>query len=149
MFSWKKEHFLSIEERDTILNAIQKAEQGTSGEIRLYIESRCSLVDTLSYAEGVFHELKMTETTDRNASLIYIAYKDKEFAIYGDKAAWDKFPKKFWKEEARKLTYHFYKNEKVKGILHAIENLAKHYQEHFPDHGQSKNELPDEIVFGK
>jgi uncharacterized membrane protein len=90
-------HFLSEKERDTILSAIKSAEAKTSGEIRIFIESRCKWTDTIRRAEEIFIQLKMTKTEFQNAVLIYIAYKDREFAIFGDKGCVIKFTKSFWK----------------------------------------------------
>ena len=86
-------HFLSEKERDTILSAIKSAEAKTSGEIRIFIESRCKWTDTIRRAEEIFIQLKMTKTEFRNAVLIYIAYKDREFAIFGDNGCVIKFTK--------------------------------------------------------
>jgi uncharacterized membrane protein len=148
-WSRSSNHYLLPQERDTILDAIKKAESNTSGEIRVFIESRCPMMDTLTRAEEVFLKLKMQNTTHHNASLIYIAYKDREFAIYGDAGCIQYFPSTFWKQEARRISYHFAQDKKLEGIMDAVQNLEKMYIEYFPSKGEPKNELPDEIVFGK
>lgn len=148
-WSLAKQEYLVREEQDQILAAIKKAEAATSGEIRVFIEARCPLVNTLDRADYIFHQLKMDNTINKNASLIYIAYKDREFAIYGDYGCITHFPKTFWKEESRRMSYHFYHERKVEGIVDAINALDVQYKKYFPSQGEKKNELPDEIVFGK
>ena len=55
-----------------MVDAIRKAEAGTSGEIRVYLE-RKHKGDALSRAAKVFHKIGMTKTRHRNGVLIYLA----------------------------------------------------------------------------
>ena len=79
MFSLFKNHFLSKKEIARILECIRENESYTSGEIRIYIEKHCSESEASIKAKEIFHQLKMYNTQNRNAVLIYIAYKDKVF----------------------------------------------------------------------
>jgi len=142
-------HFLSEKERDTILSAIKSAEAKTSGEIRIFIESRCKWTDTIRRAEEIFIQLKMTKTEFRNAVLIYIAYKDREFAIFGDNGCVIKFTKSFWKNTAKQLSFDFFQHQYEEGLLKAVSTVEAELVTNFPiQSGSKKNELPDEIVFG-
>lgn len=67
-----------------MLEAIRSSEQKTSGEIRVYIESRCKYVNPIDRASELFWLLQMDHTQERNAVLIYIASKDHQVAIWGD-----------------------------------------------------------------
>ena len=49
-------------EQKQIIAAIQAAEQRTSGEIRVFVESRCRFVDPLDRATEVFAALKMEKS---------------------------------------------------------------------------------------
>ena len=75
--------FLTQEEEDKILKAIEWAEKETSGEIRIHIESKCKL-DAVDRAVEVFYALKMEQTLEKNGVLIYVACKDRKLAILGD-----------------------------------------------------------------
>jgi uncharacterized membrane protein len=75
--------FFTKEQKDKIVNSIKEAEKETSGEIRLHLESKCK-GDALERAVKVFKKLKMHQTQLRNGTLIYLAVKDRKFAIYGD-----------------------------------------------------------------
>ncbi len=151
LFSQKHRHFLTIQERDDVLQAVQQQEARTTGEIRIFIESKCKFVNTLNRAEEVFGNLAMHKTQERDAVLIYIAYKDREFAVYGDNGCIIQFPKLFWKQEAKRLGYHFFQHDYSKGLISCIEAIGNQLYEHFPlkENTIKKNELPDEIVFGK
>ena len=91
----KVEDFLSAEDEKEIIEAIRNAESNTSGEIRIHIESTTSL-DPFVRAMELFHNLKMDNTKEQNAVLIYVAVLDKTFVIYGDKGINDVVPTNFW-----------------------------------------------------
>ena len=151
LFPWKKKKaFFSPEEEQQLVETIRKAEQRTSGEVRLFVESRCRFVDATDRAKELFIKLAMDQTKDRNATLIYVAVKDKQAAILGDAGIHEKVGEKYWKDEITKMLLHF-KNEKLaEGINQVIIDLGEALHYYFPyDRGSDKNELPDEIVFGK
>ncbi len=141
--------FLSAEETEQIMACIRENEQSTSGEIRLFIESRCKFINPLERVRELFYQLKMYETTDRNGVLIYIAHKDKDFALFGDKSICDKIEADFWNIESKKLAGHFSRQDYANGIIVCINHVGAQLNHFFPWEGEKKNELPDEIVFGK
>ncbi|HNO55769.1 MAG TPA: TPM domain-containing protein, partial [Chitinophagaceae bacterium] len=77
----KKNKFFTDEEHHAFVKAIRHAEKMTSGEIRLYIESKCKKTDPLTRAARIFYKLKMQKTEHRNGVLIYVATTDKKLAI--------------------------------------------------------------------
>jgi Predicted membrane protein len=151
MFSlFKKKEFFSAEENEKIVAAIRSAEMSTSGEVRVYIESRCKFIDPLDRAVEVFSKLKMENTQDRNAVLLYIALKDRQLAIYADSGIHEKVGTKFWEEAVNKILLHFDKKNYANGIVHCITEIGDALKENFPyDKDTDKNELPDEIIFGR
>ncbi|MDT2405363.1 TPM domain-containing protein, partial [Enterococcus avium] len=82
-----------------IVAAIKEAEHRTSGEIRIYVEGRCYLVNPVHRAMEIFAELRMDKTAERNAVLLYIAMKDRQLAIYGDAGIHDKVGTAFWNDQ--------------------------------------------------
>lgn len=151
MFPWKKEkEFFSSEEKERLVEAIRKSEQRTSGEVRLFVESKCRFVDPTDRAKELFIKLGMDKTQDRNATLIYVAVKDKQAAILGDAGIDAKVGEKYWKDEITKMLLHFRKDNLTEGICQVITDLGEALHYYFPyDRGTDKNELPDEIVFGR
>jgi uncharacterized membrane protein len=149
MFSFFKHQFLSKKEISNILECIRENESHTSGEIRICIESRCSEVEASIKAKEIFHQLKMYNTKNRNAVLIYIAFKDKVFALHGDRAIFEQVESSFWENQRTQLATYFSKKETLEGMIHCINNLGNELKTHFPSEGEQKNELPDEIIFGK
>jgi uncharacterized membrane protein len=151
IFPWqKKKDFFTEEERQQLVDAIQKAEQQTSGEVRIFVESRCRYVDALDRAKEIFFSLKMNETALRNGTLIYVAVKDKQAAVFGDEGIHQKVGAKYWKDEVTKMLFQFRNQKLADGICQGIYDLGEALKFYFPYHSDTdKNELPDEIVFGR
>lgn len=143
----KVEDFLTKEEEQEIVEAIRVAEKNTSGEIRVHIEKSTS-VDAFDRAMEVFHLLKMDETVLKNGVLIYLAVKDKNFVICGDKGINDLVPNDFWDCTRDVMSKNFkegnYKQGLVEGILRAGEQLQKY----FPYEDGDTDELSNEISRG-
>jgi uncharacterized membrane protein len=151
IFPWqKKKDFFTQEENKQLVDAIQKAEQQTSGEVRLFIESKCKYVDALDRAQEIFAGLKMHETELRNATLIYVAVKDKQAAVFGDEGIHQKVGEQYWKDVVSKMLLQFRNQKLADGICQGIRNLGEALKTYFPYNSDTdKNELPDEIVFGR
>ncbi len=152
MFSFfRKKQVLDKDSQHKIVEAIKEAESKTSGEIRVFMEHHCTYMDPMHRAQEIFFNLGMEKTVARNAILIYVAYTDRQFALFGDKVIYEKAGgAQFWKKAAEKLTGHLKKNEIAEGLGNCIHELGLELATHFPyDPAIKKNELPDEIVFGK
>lgn len=151
MFSFfKKKDLFSIAENEQIVAAIRSAEKRTSGEVRLFIEPKNPLVDPLERAALIFARLKMDETDHRNAVLLYISTTHKELALYGDKGIHEKVGSAYWENEVKLMLQHFKDNHLVDGIVNCIAHIGETLSEKFPYvPTEDKNELPDEIIFGK
>jgi len=150
-FSEKKKALLDRDDCERIVASIRAVEAQTTGEIRIFIESHCGYMDAIDRAKELFYELKMTKTVCRNAVLVYIALDDQQFALFGDEAIYQQAGgPAFWEKAAAHLLEHFKTSRIVEGIVGCIHELGIALKTHFPyDPDITKNELPDEIVFGK
>jgi uncharacterized membrane protein len=145
----KRKEFFSHDERERIVSAIRNAEQQTSGEIRVYTESRCRFVDPLDRAAEIFWGLKMDATKDRNGVLIYVAMKDHQFAILADQGIHEKVGQSFWNQEVAIMKKHFSNAHPGEAIEAVVNDVGQALKTHFPyDRSNDKNELPDDMVFG-
>ena len=151
MFSFfKKKEFFTAEEKRSIAEAVQSAEQRTSGEIRVFVESRCRFVDAIDRAAEIFFGLQMDHTVDRNAVLLYVAMKDHQLAIFADEAIYKKLGQEYWNNEIRVMIGNFNQNDYAAGIRQCVTDIGEALHHYFPfDNKTDKNELPDDIVFGK
>ena len=143
----KAEDSFTLEQRDKILASIKEAEQHTSGQIRLFVENKCS-VDALDRAAFIFKNLKMHETKHRNGVLVYLALKSRKFAIIGDSGIHSKSHKDFWHEIKAEMQHHFVKGDFVDGLTRGIHMIGEALKKHFPHQKDDVNELPDDIVYG-
>ena len=131
------------------MEAIRLAEKHTSGEIRVFVESRCRFVDPVDRAAEVFFQLKMENTEDRNGVLIYVAAKDRQLAIFGDEGIYRAVGTAFWLTEVSKILGAFNAEHYVDGIITIIRDLGEVLSVKFPYEREDRNELPDNIVFGQ
>lgn len=148
-FFSKPRDWFSAEQNQQIVDAIRAAEKRTSGEIRLFVESRCSYVNALDRAAEIFFGLQMDKTEDRNGVLLYIAMKDRQLAVFGDKGIHEKVGTEFWNSEVKQILSSFRKENYTEAIVKIIEQIGDALVTHFPYEKEDKNELPDDIVFGR
>lgn len=139
--------FISKEEQELIVKAIEAAELNTSGEIRVHIESVCN-GDPVLRAVKVFNKLKMFNTKERNGVLIYLASKSKKFAIIGDTGINEKTPENFWDKEKELLLNHLKEGNTAQGIAAAITMAGENLKKHFSYQSDDINEQSNEISFG-
>src|SRR5204863_2861828 len=149
LFARKKE-FFTAEEKHRIVEAVQQAEQRTSGEVRIFVESRCKYVDAIDQAAEIFFGLEMQKTEQRNAVLLYVAIKDRQLAIFGDEGIHQKVGDEYWKDKVKKMISNFNRSNYAEGTRQCVLEVGEALHAHFPyDRQVDKNELPDDIVFGK
>jgi uncharacterized membrane protein len=140
--------YFTKEQQKQIVEAIKEAENQTSGEIRVHIESRCK-EDVLDRTAWLFHFLKMDKTELRNGVLIYLAVESRKFAIIGDRGINAVVPPDFWDTVKEKMRAHFAEGRFTEGIAEAVLSAGQHLKHYFAYQSDDVNELSDEISFGK
>lgn len=143
---WKP-HFTKAE-KNTIRLAIKKAETNTSGEIRVFVENKCKQDDVIKRASECFVKLKMQNTELKNGVLIYLALKDRKFAIIGDSGINNLVPSNFWDSEKNSMQNYFKNGKIIEGIEFTIEQVGNQLKQFFPYQSDDKNELSDDMVIG-
>lgn len=142
----KADKFLTAEQQATVVDAVRLAEKGTSGEIRVHIDSECK-GDPVKRAEEVFIRLGMHKTQLRNGVLIYLACNTRVFAIIGDKGINDVVPANFWDDVAKMMSTHFHIGDFTGGLSQAALMAGEKLKCFFPHMEDDVNELPDEISY--
>jgi uncharacterized membrane protein len=144
----KASTFFTQEQQAHILAAVKEAENETSGEIRVHIETFCK-EDVLDRAAWIFKKLGMHNTAERNGVLFYLAISDKKFAVIGDAGINSKVPVGFWDDVKELLKENFQSGRFTEGLSEGIILAGTHLKKHFPHRKDDVNELPDEISFDK
>jgi uncharacterized membrane protein len=144
----KASTFFTKEQQAQILAAVKEAEDETSGEIRVHIETFCD-EDVLDRAAWIFKKLDMQNTAERNGVLFYLAVSDRKFAVIGDAGINSKVPAGFWDCIKELLQAKFREGKFTEGLSEGIILAGIHLKKHFPHNKNDVNELSDEISFDK
>ena len=150
LFSFgKKKQFFTPEQQAMMVEAIKQAERNTSGEVRVFVESKCEYVNAVDRAQEIFFNMQMEKTKDRNAVLLYMAIDDHQLALFADEGIYQRLGKEYWEAEVKKIISQIKKDHLVEGICEIVKDIGEALQQQFPyDKQGDKNELPDEIIFG-
>ena len=116
--------FFTAEEQRRIIDAVAAAEKVTSGEIRVHLARKAGR-NTLKAAVSVFERLGMHRTEARNGVLIFLALREKQFAIIGDKGINEKVPDGFWEETSRVMVRQFRRDDFAGGIAAGIASAGR------------------------
>lgn len=138
--------FFSRNEKKQILAAVRKAEENTSGEIRVHLEYKAR-GPVYGHAQKVFQRIGMTKTGQRNGVLIFLATHDKKFAVLGDVGINEKVPDGFWNDVVHIMQEHFKQDKFAEGISEAALRIGEKLKAYFPYQSNDKNELPDGISY--
>lgn len=128
--------------------AIASAEQLTSGELRVHIESKCS-AEPLDRASTVFAALSMHKTEARNGVLIYLSTEDRKFAIIGDAGINKVVNDDFWQVAYDASLPHLKSGDWTTALCLAVEACGGALSKFFPYSEDDVNELEDGISWGK
>lgn len=137
--------FLTAEEKEKIVAAIEKAEAMSSGEIRVHLAT-WGLGDPYQKAKKVFQRLGMTRTKDRNGILFFIVVNKHQFVLLGDRGIHEKVHQEFWESLKAILETRFKQGQIADGLIEAIAHCGEQLQRYFPYHEGDTNELSNAIT---
>lgn len=137
---------LNREEDRRVVEAIKQAELNTSGEIKVHIENHCK-GDVEQRSLYVFNRLKLNETKLHNGVLIYLAVKDRKFAILGDEGINNVVENGFWNDVKDLMLSHFKESRFTEGLEQGIQRCGEKLKTFFPYQSDDVNEIPDEISY--
>lgn len=137
---------LNHNEDRLVVEAIRKAELNTSGEIKVHIENHCrGNVEKRSLV--VFNRLNLNKTKLRNGVLIYLAVRDRKFAILGDEGINNVVEEGFWNDVKDLMTSHFKEGRFIEGLEQGIQRCGEKLKIYFPHQSDNINEIPDDISY--
>jgi uncharacterized membrane protein len=127
----KVKHFLSALEHARVHGAIKAAEEGTSGDIVVFLTHK-RVEDPLAAANHAFRKLRLETATNKDSFLIFLAPKSQKFAVVGGTALHDKVGQAWWDHLSSLLTRHFREGRYTDGLVAAIEEAGRQLKAHFP-----------------
>lgn len=140
-------NYLSNTQMASLVEAIKQAENQSTGEIRVHIDST-SIDNNAKVAFDVFKKLGMSQTKERNAVLFHVNFEKKYLTIIGDKGIHEKVHQKFWNDLHDKITLAFSEGNYYRGLHDAILETGLELKNFFPiKDGENPNELSNEITF--
>jgi len=128
-----------------VIQAIQSAEAQTSGEVRVFVTDKF-VEDPMAEAWKTFARLKMQDTSQRNAVLIFVAPLARKFAIVADEGIHRFCTEEFWNQRAHELAEGFKAGDFTASLVRLIEHIGQALAAHFPSLESDANELPDEVL---
>ncbi len=138
--------YLTDQQIASLVEAIQSAENHSTGEIRVHIDSTTAQ-NNAETAYQVFNELCKDQTKEKNAVLFHVNFEEKYLTIIGDTGIHAKVRQSFWDHLHDFITSEFAKGNYFKALKSAILETGLELKKHFPVTGENRNELPNEITF--
>ena len=130
----------------SLVEAIQTAENHSTGEIRIHIDSNTENKNA-EIAFEVFKSLCMEKTAERNAVLFHVNFEQKYLTIIGDEGIHEKVHQHFWDHLHDYITSEFVKGNFFEALKSAILETGIELKKYFPIAGENPNELSNEISF--
>jgi uncharacterized membrane protein len=140
-----KRQLLAIIDSDRVQNAVERAENCTSGEIVVSV-SGIFWGDVEQAARRAFARLGIANTRRRNGILIFVVPSRRRFMVLGDTGIHQSAGPDFWLRVAAGLSADFHRGNFTDGLVTAIETIGEQLAAHFPcDPATDRNELADKI----
>ncbi|CUS96084.1 TLP18.3, Psb32 and MOLO-1 founding protein of phosphatase [Candidatus Kryptobacter tengchongensis] len=132
-----------------ISDKISEIEKNTSGEIRVSIREKRSLMEKklsiFDMALREFYRLGMDKTKDGTGVLVYILLSEKKLQIVADKGINDKVENETWQKIADKIAEKFKQGKYLDGIIDGLDEIGKILSQNFPIKPDDRNELSNEV----
>ncbi len=129
--------------------AVELAEAGQRGEIRLVVEGPLSFSrlwrgqEARQRAAELFGRLGVWDTEENSGVLIYVQLVDRRVEILADRGIAARVAQSEWDAICRSMEAAFRDGNYRAGALAAIHRASELLTLHFPVSGRNPNELPD------
>ena len=152
--SRKVSDYFSAEDFEKISETITRAEEKTSGEIRVRIirdydpdlEKDPEALNKQALRD--FEREGMRNTRDKTGVLLLLVLEVKKFTILADSGIYEKLPWQYWEALAESLAFHFRVGNPARAISMIVESIGERLAELFPRKDDDINELPDSVSVG-
>jgi len=117
-------------ERARIHDALERAEAGTTARIGVRFVPDVQ-VDALERAKTEFERAGMHGHAARNAALILVAPKARQFAVIGDRELHARVGDRFWNEAVELMRERFAADDIAGAVVVGLEHIGAALHEHF------------------
>lgn len=131
-----------------IVEAIARAEEGTTGEVHVHLSHRWWEPKPLQRAWKIFWRYGLDKTRERTGVLLYVNLRRHKFAVIGDAGIHAKVGDKYWAGIASQLGEDLHGTHWELAVALAVRALGKVLREHFPASADkaNQNELPNQVT---
>lgn len=137
---------LNQKEESLLVASIAKAEENTTGEIRVHIANKVSRRGPIADAATVFRRLGMHRTEQRNGVLIFVAIKSHQLACIGDKGIHERVGDAAWQSIVDQLRDDFARGDYFIGLKKSVEASGALLAHHFPSDGRPSANVLDNSI---
>ena len=135
---------------DALERAVVDAERGSSGQIRIFIESAWPLLElrrTTSRQRALdwFSRLRVWDTEHNNGVLIYLLVAERTVEIVADRGFNGRVPSAQWAAICRSMRQEFQQGEFERGLAEGIRAVGELLRMHTPA-ASAPNEQPDRPI---
>lgn len=148
---WHLRKALGPQHNQLLTSAVRSAEQGTSGEIRVVVETSLDLWPLMrgqsarERAIEVFKQEHVWDTEHNNGVLLYILLAERDAEIVADRGLNSKVSPHEWQTICAALEREVSHEGLARALSHAIERIGEILRRAFPA-VHSGNELRDEVT---
>ena len=138
--------YLTDHQMASLVEAIKTAEDHSTGEIRIHIDSQTE-GNNAEIAFEVFKTLCAGQTVEKNAVLFHVNFEQQYLTIIGDEGIHHKVHQSFWDQMHDTITREFARGNYYEGLQKAVLETGLELKKYFPISGENPNELSNEITF--
>lgn len=130
----------------SLVEAIRTAEEHSTGEIRVHIDSNTE-ENNAEVAFNEFSTLCKDQTAEKNAVLFHVNFEQRYLTIIGDTGIHEKVHQIFWDKMHDYITTEFSRGNYYEALKNAILETGLELKKYFPVKGENINELPNDLTF--
>ncbi|MBS9783224.1 MAG: TPM domain-containing protein [Pasteurella sp.] len=112
----------------------------------LYYKAKVKADSAKARAEQLFDELKMYQTEQRNAVLIYLSFKPRFVAVIGDEGIHQKVGDDFWQAVYNAMKVQCQSGQFTQAICNGIQEVEKQLTKYYPIQPDDVDELSNEVI---
>lgn len=129
-----------------LVAAIQSAERGNRGEVRLHLERRYPGDGPIARAAQLFDDLELWRTRDGTGVLLYVAVEDHKAAVFAGPGVHAGADEGFWQSVTQEVAAGFKAGDPTAGLTAALGHIGDLLRAHLGGEDTAGDELPNRVT---